>query len=510
MSDIRAEEGSSRGEPAGPAAAAPAPSLKSRVVGGSFWTVVRFGLTNLVRLATNIVLTRLLMPEAFGLMALVSTLMTGLAMFSDMGLSASVVQNDRDDEDFLHTAWTLQVVRGGILWCFAALFSELMTLVYGLPELRLLILVGGLTTVIAGFNSMALHRMRRNLEIRKLALIDVSGQLLAGTATVACAFQWPSAWALVWGGIFGGIAKLVISHLAAEGLRPRFGWETTARAELLTFGKWIFISTILFFLAGQSDRLIFGKLLSISTLGVFSIAVTLAVIPAQIVWQIGNSVLFPALSRARRAAGGVDRVYQRMARPILAIGVLPAACLGAVGPELIEILYDPRYADAGWMIQILAVGAWLQVPQASSGAAVLAMGEPRWLAIANGTKFLGMIVFLPIGYAGFGPGGAIAGLVGAEFFRYVALTVGVRRFGMRGLGADLAFTLLALVATALGWITAQWIGVEGGGALLRLAGAVAMIAGVMGAAAAIVFRRELSGLIEQLRGVARPTGHSHV
>ncbi len=164
-------------------------SLKARVVGGSFWTVMRFGMTNLIRLVTNIILTRMLLPEAFGLMALVSALMTGLGMFSDMGLAASIVQNKRGDEkSFLDTAWTLQILRGFVLWGFAALFSEAMALGYGMAELGPLILVGGLTTVIAGFNSMALHRMRRHLEIRKLAAIDISGQSLAGIATIACAF----------------------------------------------------------------------------------------------------------------------------------------------------------------------------------------------------------------------------------------------------------------------------------------------------------------------------------
>lgn len=514
---VRVEENSDLsvepGRLVGPASSSPAEntSLGSKVLGGSFWTVVRFGAANVIRLITNIILTRMLLPEAFGLMALVSALMTGLAMFSDMGIVAGVVHNKRgDDSTFLNTAWTLQVIRGGVLWCFAALLSDAMAMVYSKPELRALILATGLTTVIAGFNSISLLRMRRNLEIRKLAVIDTVGQLLAGVATVASAWVWPSAWALVWGGLIGGLCKLAISHLAAGEDRCRFAWEPAARKELFGFGKWIFASTMLFFLAGQSDRLIFGKLLSVSTLGVFSIAVTLALIPTQIVWQIGNSVLFPALSRRNQSADGLRRVYHRAVRPLLALGVLPAACLAAAGPEVIEILYDPRYSEAGWMIQLLAIGAWLQVPQASSGAVVLAMGEPRWLALANGMKFLGMVILLPLGYHFFGAPGAIGGLVGAELFRYSTLVLAVRRFGLPSLGIDLSFTTLALAAAAAGLIAGRLIAGQGGEVIARLIGIVAAVTLIWGTVIALIFRKELSRFLGRLPIPGSHEGHSNV
>ena len=113
----------------------------------------------------------------------------------------------------------------------------------------------------------------------------------------------------------GAVAKLLISHWASGPHRCRFAWDALARADLLGFGKWIFLSTILFFLAGQADRLIFGRLLPVSTLGIFSIAVTLAAIPTQVVWQIGNSILFPALSRRRHETDLLRRWRNRPRRP---------------------------------------------------------------------------------------------------------------------------------------------------------------------------------------------------
>ena len=118
--------------------------MATRAIHGSLWTAARLAAEYGLRMISSLILTRLLVPEAFGLMALISVLMTGFAMFSDMGISSSVVQSKRgDDPTYLNTAWTLQVIRGFVLWIFAALFADSMAIVYAQPELRVLILALG-------------------------------------------------------------------------------------------------------------------------------------------------------------------------------------------------------------------------------------------------------------------------------------------------------------------------------------------------------------------------------
>lgn len=488
------------------------PSLGARAVSGSAWTGVRFGAEYTLRLGSNLILTRLLVPEAFGLMALVSVLMTGLAMFSDVGITATVVQSRRGDEPrFLDTVWTLQVLRGLLLYALALACAPVMARVYGEPELAPLIGVAGLTAVAAGFNSIHLMTLQRHLRIGRLAAVDVGGQLVAGVATIVWALAAPSVWALVWGGLVGAVGKTLLSHWVGRVRPARFAWERESLREMLEFGKWIFVSTMLFFLAGQADRLIFGRLFTVALLGVFSIAVTFATIPTQVLWRVGNSVLFPALSRRNDATGdrsGMGPVYRRAQLPLLVAGGLPVACLLAAAPELIEILYDDRYLDAGWMLQLLAIGTWIQIPQAASGAAVLALGTPRSLATANGVKFAAMLGLLPLGYAFFGAGGAIAGLAGAELFRYATLALAVRQAGLPALGADLGVSLLVAAASLAGLGVAETIGSHGGGALARMAGAVGTITAVWLPASALLLRDEIPRLRAGLRARRAPAAQS--
>src|SRR5690554_6229289 len=94
--------------------------LFARAARGSVWTILGFGGAQAIRLVSNLILARLLFPEAFGLMALVMLLIVGLSLFSDIGIEQSIMRNPRGEERaFLDTAWTMQVARGWVLWLAA-------------------------------------------------------------------------------------------------------------------------------------------------------------------------------------------------------------------------------------------------------------------------------------------------------------------------------------------------------------------------------------------------------
>jgi O-antigen/teichoic acid export membrane protein len=454
-----------------------------------------------IRLASNLVLTRLLFPEAFGVMALVNSLMVGLAMFSDIGLATSVVQSPRgDDPRFLRTAWTLQVLRGVLLWLVAVALAGPMADFYGQAVLRELIPVTGLTALISGFNSIALIRMQRHLELGRLAAIELTAQALSVALTVAWAFAVPSVWALVGGAVVGSLLKLILSHVLARGERSHFAWEAKSTRDILEFGKWIFLSTILAFLAGQADRLLLGKLFSVATLGVYGIALVLASLPIQVVFSVGNYVLLPGFSRQAEDPTALSSSYRSLQLPVLILGGLPVAGLVACGPELIEVLYDPRYAEAGWMLQLLAVGVWLQMPQALSVNVLLAVGAPRWLAIGNAMKLVGMLLLAPGGYELFGVPGAIGGLAAAEAFRWATFAFAVGQHGLPAWRADLGCTALVALVALAAYLAGESLRPSGVSAVTRLCAGVAVLLAVWIPASALLLRDQLPELWTRVRG----------
>jgi O-antigen/teichoic acid export membrane protein len=148
------------------------------------------------------------------------------------------------------------------------------------------------------------------------------------------------------------------------------------------------------------------------------------------------------------------------------------ACLAASGPPLIETLYDPRYAEAGWMVQVLAIEAWFWILEVPSVYAMLALGLPRWLAAGNAFKLAGILVLVPTGFWLYGFPGAVGGFAVSETLRYAVCATGAHRRGLPCVGPDLLATALVVVAAGCGLCASVAIGQAGGGSLERLAGAV--------------------------------------
>src|SRR5258708_4046144 len=154
-------------------------SLKSRVISGSMWTLLSYGASQVLRLAGNLVFAKLLFPEAFGLLALVNIFVQGLAMFSDIGIGPSLIQSRRgEDPAFINTAWTIQVVRGFILWIVSVIGAQPFAAWYGNPQLATLIPVAALAAVISSFNSTRIFTSSRRIALARITLIDFASQTL--------------------------------------------------------------------------------------------------------------------------------------------------------------------------------------------------------------------------------------------------------------------------------------------------------------------------------------------
>lgn len=424
-----------------PEAGEAAPTLKSLALKASVWTLGGNGAAQLIRLGSNLVLTRLLFPEAFGLMVIVNACVQGLQLFSDVGLRPSIVQHPRgDDPAFLDTAWTLQAVRGSLLWAVSLLVAWPIARFYQKPELLALIPVVGLTALLSGFNSTKLLTCDRHLSLGRTTLLTLGSSLLGVIVMIVWAFLSPSVWCLVGGGLVTTGARAVLSHAAIPGRGNRFRWEREAGRDLIAFGRWVFLSTLTTFLALQLDRLIFARMIPTTLLGVYSVGLMISRLPAEVLSSLGSSVAMPAYSRVREREGGIGRVYRRVRLLLLLLGGAGISCMILLGPAAIRVLYDNRYQSAGWILQFLAAGAWFQILATTDGDALLALGQPKWIAACNVAKVLAMLALLPTGFHYFGPAGALAGMSLAEIPKYLVVAARARRCGLPGWGVELGMT----------------------------------------------------------------------
>ncbi|HET6582597.1 MAG TPA: oligosaccharide flippase family protein [Nannocystaceae bacterium] len=418
------------------------------------WAIVGYLAAMVLRLGGNVILTRMLVEEAFGLMSIVNVVLVGLALFSDIGIGPSIIQNHRDDARFLNTAWTLQVGRGVVLCLVAAVLGVPLAEAYDQPILAQLMPAAGISAALAGFNSSKLFTLNRQLSVGRLTLIEIAAQAAGLVVMLGWAFVSPTVWALVIGGVVVYTTKMLLSH-ALPGIKNRFAWDHEAARAVIRFGRWIFVSTLLTFLVSHADRLIFAKLIPIGLLGVYSIALLIASFPSQALLNLAQTITFPLYSRTWREGGDLVRVFQGARAKLLLLGGWALAGLVAGGPTAIELLYDERYVDAGWIVQILAAGGWFGVLEATTGAALLAREQPHWVAAGSGAKLVGMIAFIPVGFHVAGFPGALVGYAAAELLRYAVSVGAATRAGLRSWPQDIAMSSVVAVSALAGWLGAK-------------------------------------------------------
>ena len=421
-------------------------SLKKLAIRGAVWTLIGYGLSQSLRLGANLILTRLLVPEMFGLMALVNVFILGLTLFSDMGIGPSIIQHKRgDDPDFLNTAWTLQIIRGWGLWLICLLIAWPIAQFYGEPQLLWLIPIVGLSTVINGFNSTALFTLKRKISLGKLTVFELGIQLISLSVMLIWAWFDRTIWALIVGNLVSELLRMVMSHRLVSGTHNRFAWEQKAIADIFSFGKWIFASTSMTFLAAQADRLILGKLLSFQLLGIYNIAFIFADLPKMVMTRIGNQVIFPVISRQADLPRASLRKKIRQKRRLILLTATPLlAILVSFGDVLIWGLYDERYQDAAWMLPILALGIWPNLLTITMSPSLLAIGKPLYEACGNFLKFFYMVIGLPVGFSLLGVTGAVIVVALNDLPFYAAVSYGLWLEKLTVIAQDIQATALLI------------------------------------------------------------------
>ncbi len=438
--------------------------LKKKAVRGSAFTLGTYVLLNIQRFAVNLIVARLLVPEDFGLAALLNVLMAGLHLFSDVGIGPALIQNKRgEEESFLRTAFTLQAGRGVFLFLGGCAIAWPASVFYDEPRLLTLVPLVATTGFIEGLRSTAFFRLMRHMRVGTLSLLETGRGIVSAATMVIWAYVHPSVYALIAPYIVGVLFDTVVSHFLMRDRIDRFGWSNDSARELFSFGRWVFISTALTFGATSLDRLVLPKLFSLEIVGIYQIALMLASLPALALLSLGSRIVFPALSRVASEID-LDRpteehrlrfqsAFDRVRGAVLVLGGYAVAGMVGTGDWLIRVAYPPEFELAGPLVQVLAIASWFHLMEAATGSAMLAQGKPRYTALSTGTKVVLLFLLVPL-LAQLGGGGiflAVVAVALADLGRYVASVVGARRLPVPLVAesGDLRWTgLIALSAGA--------------------------------------------------------------
>ncbi len=383
-------------------------SLSRRVLHAGLWSGIGFVVARLLGLARLAILARLIAPDDFGLFALAMLLLGGVAIFSDFGFAAAIVQKKILDDSYLSTAWHLLWVRGALLAGLVWLSAPWVAAFFSRPDLIGILHLAVFVPLLQGFESLSIPLLKRELLFRRVLVIDIGRELAQTVAAVSLAwwFGW-EAMALVAGLIAAHIMGIGLSF-AVHAFRPKLQFSMGAARELWGFGGHLLGAGVLIFAMTNLDNLAIGRMLGAEMLGYYTIAFTLAGYLTNQLSQLANQVMFPAYSGIQEETERMFRIMHQHAH--LTVAVLTPVVLGAgLLPEaVVQLAVGVQWLPAIPAFAVLLLMGWLRGVASVFGPVLLARGRTRAL---HKMKWVEFAVFAVMLY----PAIKVWGIVGAAW-----------------------------------------------------------------------------------------------
>jgi lipopolysaccharide exporter len=352
-------------------------SILKRVVQGGGILAAGTIADNVTRFARNMILARLLAPEAFGIMGTVVAILSAFEALTQVGIRQSVIQNKKGaDTEFLNVAWLLSMARGLGLYAIVFMSSPLIGSFYGRSDLIGILRVVAITLIINGAISPRLHVLEKNLQFKYWVFIVQGAGITGAIAGILAAFYLLSVWALVLAYVTEAIIKCSLSYIICP-IRPTLNIHSNSLHEIFEYSRRMFGLPILLMIFSQADIFVIGKVLDLDALGIYTLAKMLAETPITIFSMIISPLLMPIFAgiqddrmKLRRMMFFVVEIVTTFCIPLFAFLIIYAK-------PLITIVYGEKYQVASVPFRILCVYAFFFVISVVIMQMFLALGSPN-------------------------------------------------------------------------------------------------------------------------------------
>ncbi len=348
--------------------------LKGRSVRGGAITVVSQACKFILQTGSTVVLARLLTPADFGLIAMV-TAITGFAtIFADLGLSMATVQKAKINHDQVSTLFWINVALGLLLAVIIVALAPAIAWFYGDARLTAVTAALGIVYVFSGLTVQHQAMLRRHMRFFSLYVIQITSLAIGVVAAVLAALLGASYWALVIQGVLASLTLAVGVWIASRWVpgRPKRG---IGNRRMLSFGGNIAGSSIVRYISEHADKILIGKFVGSSALGLYSKAYGLLMLPTNQLQTPLFSVGLPGLCRLQDNPERLRNYYLKMLQ-LLAFFIVPMALfLGGVAYEVIMLVLGPQWEPAVSVYRILSLVAVVQPLRDTDKMVMIAKGN---------------------------------------------------------------------------------------------------------------------------------------
>ncbi len=442
-------------------------SLSGRIVRGAGWVVAMRVAVRGLGILSTLILARLLVPDDYGLIAIATLMATAIEILSSFNFELWLVRHKDPQPPDYNTVWSLGLIRATVTATIMAALAVPVGAFFAEPRLGDVVYVLAFAIWIGALGNVGVVDFQRNLQFDKDFRYFAGSKLVAFVITVSCAVIWRNYWALVAGIAAGHVVKLALSY-TMHPYRPR--WSLAQWRPAFEFSKWLLAGNLLTFAYKRSDTFILGKLMATQTVGIYSMAFTLANLASTEVVTPIRRVLLPGYAKLLGDHDALCNGFVNGFAVIVMLGLPIAAGIGLTADPLVRVALGEKWLATIPVVQVLSVYALASIGLANQGPLLVALGRTRLMSML---MLLAAVVLIPAFWFAVAHGGIRGGAIAASganmflFLTSLGATLRVLKLPLRRVLAPVWRSVLAAATMALAlsalqrtdWAVAQHPGV---------------------------------------------------
>ncbi|GJM25022.1 MAG: lipopolysaccharide biosynthesis protein [Phycisphaerae bacterium] len=365
----------------------------------------------LLGLGFTYVLARALTPEDFGIMGMVLVVTGFVARFKDLGLSMATVQRAAVDHDQVSTLFWLNVAIGAVLTLATAAMAPVVVWYYDEPRLMWITVVLSLAMLIGGLTAQHHALLRRQMQFRALAIIQIAAAITAPTVAIILALLGAKYWALVAMHLVAA-ATIAIGSWVACGWRPGAPRRSSGVNSMINFGGNLAAASLFNHVSRNLDNFLIGGKLGATSLGMYTKAYQLLLLPIRQINAPVSGVAIPTLSRLQNDPRKYRGFYRRGVQLVTFIGLPIVAFTFVAAERVVMTMLGPQWTEAVLVFQVLAPAAMVTACNIATGWVYVSLAHTRrqlyWTIVESIATTLAFVIGLQWGIVGVAAGCSIA------------------------------------------------------------------------------------------------------
>lgn len=357
-------------------------NLKKKVRDSFLWVTLTNMIVRGIGFCITIFLARLLLPEAFGLVAIAMLIIAFFSLFQDLGISAALIYRKTKIKEAANSAFFLNLILSFIFFILVCLSADYVATFFGTREAVLVIKVLSVTFVILSLGAIQSVLLEKELEFKKKFWVETIPILMYGGVALVLAVNGQGVWSLV----FAYLSQVLIQTILLWFLstwRPSFSFSWKITKELLDYGKYVLGFNLLAYGGAKGDSLVVGKLLSTTSLGFYTLAYSIASLPATSFSQVISKVTFPTYSKLKDKMDVLKSAYLKVLT-LSAVIIIPVNLgLFVLAPEIVHALLGEKWLPIVPVLQVLCFFGILRALGGTTGPVFYSVGKPKMLFKLN-------------------------------------------------------------------------------------------------------------------------------